>query len=295
MEIKTITNIHKIIETQGSGPLYCTLSNGKRYYCKRSIHLHPPYTDLINEVLLNYIFRFANVPIPIIDLAKLNYFKFKVQLQEMYNEIRERYTREGRYFIPKYPFKPNHFDIPLFASQEIAYSSFIYDLGIEKLDIQSYLSPIDIVKIGFIDYWVYNTDRSPNNTNLLSTLSPKFNKLAIVPIDHCRTFGNVPNYTQFYPSKTYQVGSILKSNFGKFLLQTIPKEDLRQFLDVEISSYIRQAEVFVLQTKEFVPDEWQFDEDQMDAVIEVLQYPLKDATLIKNFRNTYIKPIRNDV
>ena len=290
--MKNITKINKIIETIGSGPLYCTLEDQEEYYCKRSTRLQAPHTDLINEVLLNYIFRFSNVPIPIIDIATLEYHQFERQLAEMYEELKDKHV----FFKIKHPLKANHFNIPLFASQEIRYNSYIYDLGIEKLDVRPYLNPIDIVKIGFIDDWVMNTDRSPKNTNLLSTLSAEPHKLALVPIDHCRAFGNVGDYTTFIPQKKYKTGfNILESNFGRLLLSSIKKEDLQHFFDVEINSYIRQAELFVTETKQFVPDEWQFDENQMNAITEILTHARRNATLIKNFRNTYIKPIRNDV
>lgn len=185
MEKITHKTAVQIIEQKdtNSVPFLVICDDAELYYAKTIFKSHPPFEDLINEILCVYSLELMNVktiPPALITIPQ---------------EVFENFKKENKEFDTRY--NNVAFDDVIFfgsLSKESTTEVEIYNTTLKnKFDYNKYKNPTDFLKIGVFDYWIGNMDRRASNPNILvnETIEGKFEFL---PIDHTQAFAYQHNY-----------------------------------------------------------------------------------------------------
>lgn len=185
MEKITHKTAVQIIEQKATNsvPFLVMCDDAELYYAKTIFKPHPPFQDLINEILCVYALELMNVK------------TIKPALITIPQEVFENFKKENKDFDSKY----NNVvfdDIMFFGSlsEDSTTEVEVYNTTLKnKFDYNKYKNPTDFLKIGIFDYWIGNMDRRGSNSNILvkETIDGKFEFL---PIDHTQAFAHQHNY-----------------------------------------------------------------------------------------------------
>jgi hypothetical protein len=175
----------QIIEQAGTNsvPFRVLCDDGEMYYAKAMFKQHPPFEDLINEILCVYALELMNISF------------IKPALIEIPQEVFEDFKKEDKDFDARYN-TMNFNSVTFFGSllQEPATEIEVYNTILKnKHDFNKYENPTDFLKIGVFDYWIGNKDRRGSNPNILVKQSQD-GKFELLPIDHTQAFACQSNY-----------------------------------------------------------------------------------------------------
>jgi hypothetical protein len=179
-----ILNAVKILHCYqtNSLPLQVLCDDNEVYVIKTMFKTHPPFEDLVNEILCNYFFQCWDIPVPEPAIIKFDAILIEQYLAEG-NAINKRYT--GFKFENHYFFGTKF----LQSTTEID----MYNLSLKgKRDYNKYQNPLDLVRIGVFDRWIANTDRRSDNSNILMDTSTE--KFRFIPIDNTQAFACQNDY-----------------------------------------------------------------------------------------------------
>lgn len=181
--IKTLSAV-KIMKCYGTNslPLQVLCDDGELYVAKTMFKKHPPFEDLINEVLCNRFLEQWGVPVPEPAIIVFD------------NVLIQQFMEEGNSINTKYmtfDFDNHYFYGTKFL--QTATEIELYNLSLkDKHDYNKYQNPLDLIKIGVFDRWIANMDRRSDNPNILvDTSTPKF---SFVPIDNTQAFAYQSQY-----------------------------------------------------------------------------------------------------
>lgn len=179
---KTAVQIIEQTDTN-SVPFLVLCDDAELYYAKTIFKTHPPFEDLINEILCVYALGLMNVKI------------IPSALITIPQEVFEDFIRENKDFDARYNNVAFN-DVMFFGSllEESTTEVEVYNTILKnKFDYNKYKNPTDFLKIGIFDYWIGNMDRRGSNPNILvkETIDGKFEFL---PIDHTQAFAYQSNY-----------------------------------------------------------------------------------------------------
>ena len=271
-EIKHITAI-QISEQKktNSVPFLVLCDDGELYYAKTIFKTHPPYEDVINEILSVYFLELMGVQTISPALIKIP--------QDVFDSFKlEKKFCDKRYDRLKFD------DIYFFGSL-VRYSATELDsyntVFKNKHDYNKFINPIDLLKIGVFDFWICNKDRRGSNPNILidETVNGKFE---ILPIDHTQAFAYQSNY------KALRI-ELMDSSHSKSLLRTPMSKSILKFAD---SNYIATLDKEiqggfnnVISNIEFVfdqvPREFGLSKKGKEKIKEILSNKERNETMSK--------------
>jgi hypothetical protein len=165
-----------------SVPFEVLCEDGEVVYAKTMFVKYPPFCDLINEILSNYLLQLWGVSTAQPCIVKIP--------QHVYDSFaREGNWRDSRY--DTFDFNARlFFGVIRVEATELE----LYNATLEsRQDYNKYARPTDLIKIGIFDRWIGNDDRRVINPNILLQLNEdgRFNFLAI---DHTQAFGYQTDY-----------------------------------------------------------------------------------------------------
>ena len=190
------------------------------YIAKTIFQKHPPFPDLINEVLGKYgldFFGVQSIPACILKIP-----------QEVFNDFKE----EGKEYDARYDkldLNEAFFFGSLMRDSTIELERFNFNLK-NKFDYKKYNEPLRFIKIGIFDYWLANMDRRFKNPNILINQNES-GLFEFLPIDHTQLFANQNSYKNLKPAvmNTPPPGTILDSSISKSILKFTDQEILANF------------------------------------------------------------------
>ncbi|MBO3097835.1 hypothetical protein J4051_06120 [Gelidibacter sp. DF109] len=190
---------------------------------------HPPFEDLINEILCVYGLELMGVK------------TIKPALIQIPQEVFESYKLEEKSYDARY----NNliFDDVLFfgsLSQPSTTEVELYNTMLKnKYDYNKYINPTDFLKIGVFDYWIGNMDRRGSNPNVLINQTDS-GKFEFLPIDHTYVFGYQRNYKSLRISlmNNPQPKSILRTPMSKSILNFAGTNFIANFHNELLSDFI---------------------------------------------------------
>lgn len=277
------TIFHRISKTWGSGPLFCTLSNRHQYYCKKNNKIIIPFTDLINEVLVNRLLSGWGIKTPEICLVNFEFNVFQNELEAAFNEIAEE--AKARNAILKNHYVANRFVHPLFGSKYIInHSGLSGNAAKDSFDLDKFSNPTHILLIGFFDLWISNKDRKPSNSNLIKSLNED-EKFDIVAIDNCQAFYNNNSYVNLLDSVPFLTPeeSILTCGLAQQLIDTLSKEQISDLSNLALS-FIENSLPLLDETFDEIPNSWGLSENNR---VEIRNF-LSNKKRIEDIRQKFI-------
>ena len=212
----------QIIEQKNTNsvPFLVLCDDAELYYVKTMFKTHPPFEDLINEILCVYGLELMNVktiPPALINIPQ---------------EVFEDFKKENKPFDERY----NNLafdDVLFFGSllQESTTEVEVYNVSLKnKFDFNKYKNPTDLLKIGIFDYWIGNKDRRGSNPNILiKELSN--GKFEFLPIDHTQAFGLQSNYKALRLDVMPAINSksILRTSMSKSIISFADSKFMANF------------------------------------------------------------------
>ncbi|MCM4173053.1 hypothetical protein DHD32_16330 [Arenibacter sp. TNZ] len=212
--IKQITAIQIIKQTDtNSVPFLVLCDDGELYYAKTMFKAHPPFEDVINEILSVYFLDLMGVktiPPALIKVPQVVFESYKLE-HKNYDARYDNLKFDNKQFFGSL-FQPSTTEVE------------VYNTTLQnKHDFNKYTNPTDFLKIGLFDYWIGNMDRRGSNPNILinETIDGKFEFL---PIDHTQAFGYQNNY------KALKISLMNKPN-PKSILKTPISKSILSFAD----------------------------------------------------------------
>ncbi len=219
--IKHITAV-QIIEQKGTNsiPFLVLCDDGDLYVAKTMFKKHPPYEDLINEILSVYFLELMNVRTIKPAIIKIPQDVFNSALQEG-KQFDERYNSlsfDNSFFF-------GSFQQPYTTEVEV-YNTILKN----KHDFNKYSNPMDFIKIGIFDYWIANMDRRGSNPNILLNQTEN-GTFEFLPIDHTQAFAYQCDYKSLRLAlmSSLHTKSILKTNMSKSIISFASRELIANF------------------------------------------------------------------
>lgn len=218
-DLKQITAI-QILEQKGTNsvPFFILCDDGELYIAKSMFKSHPPFEDLINEIIGVYF----------LEIMKVNVIKSAII--NIPQDVFESFKLSGKPYDKRYD-KLQFDNVLFFGSKHLSTTTEVelYNTTLKnKFDYNKYINPLDFIKIGVFDYWIGNMDRRGSNPNILvdESLDGKFKFL---PIDHTYTFGYQSNY------KALRL-ELMSNPHPKSILRTPMSKSILNFADSKIIS-----------------------------------------------------------
>jgi len=255
--VKTERFIEQIF-TNGSVPCLFECSDGETYYVK---HYGNNRLHVINELIGSVLLQLLELPTP--DIALVEVVPGSI---------------EGQNFERKAPCGV------AFGSRQLPGHSKSLDRGdlFEGPEIRKFTAHQSLVGIVLFDIWVYNTDRTQLNPNVLVE-QIAHNRFRFVAIDHAMIFdgkdyrdlgssGEILSPTIEDSLIAHPLYRQVYDSFGLFI-----SEEADRVLD-RIESLSEDELHYVLQV---IPDEWEVKDAEKDAIIKHYLLPRKD--LVRGF------------
>ena len=233
-KIKHITAI-QIIEQKGTNsvPFLVLCDDGELYYAKTMFKSHPPYEDLINEILCVYFLDFLEVSViqpSIIKIPKIVFQSFR-NLGLTYDKRYENLDFDNAYFFGS-------------LVQENTTEIELYNITLkDKHDYNKYKNPTDFLKIATFDYWIGNMDRRSSNPNILLNQTPE-GKFEFLPIDHTQAFAYQNKYKALRLAlmSSLHPKSIFKTPISKSIINFADSKFITNFQKTMLSGFLNIVE-----------------------------------------------------
>lgn len=203
-ELKYLEAISVIeeITTDGHSPLKVLCNDFSQYYIKNSSGKAPNYT-ILNEFVCHYLLRLWNIPTP--DIAAILLLP-----ERLPEDLSERH-------------KKHFYHTLTFGSKKVENSTELNSfLSGKKINLNQFVNPEVIVRIGLFDIWVENTDRKPTNMNLL--IAEKGKKFEFYAIDNAFTFDTLAYRDLYFGITNTWDQSILNTDLARVIVKTYLKQ-----------------------------------------------------------------------
>lgn len=272
IKFKNAIKINQCIKTN-SVPFEIICEDAEIHYAKTTFKPNPPFDELINEILCNYLLKCWGIRTAVPCIIKIP--------QNVY----DTFVEEGNYVDPRY--KNFDFKNKLFFGVEHVKATEveIYSLILKnKIDYNKYGNPTDLIKIGIFDHWIGNNDRRPENPNiLLIDGDGVFNFLAI---DHTQAFGYQNNYKALNPAimNMPRGNSILNTPISKSIITFAGSNFINKF-DKEIIECIKKGLENLDFIFEQIPASYGLSKKGKIKVKEVLSIESRNKTISKSYLN----------
>lgn len=255
--VKTERFIEQIF-TNGSVPCRFECSDGETYYVK---HYGNNRLHVINELIGFKLLQMLELPTP--DIALVEVISGSI---------------EGQSFERKAPCGV------AFGSRQLPGHSKSLDRGdlFEGPEIRKFIAPQSLVGIVLFDIWVYNTDRTQLNPNILVEQIAN-NRFRFLAIDHAMIFDG-KEYRDLGSS-----GKILSPTIEDSLIthpfyqQVYDSFGLFSFEEADrvLGRIERLTEDELRCLLQIIPEEWEVKDEEKDAIIKHYLLPRKD--LVRGF------------
>jgi len=272
----TIVRAVQILKCHGTNsiPLEVLCDDNEVYVIKTMFKNHPPFEDLINEILCNYFFQCWDIPVP-------------EQALVIFDDVLiEQYLLENKILNKKYiDFKfDNHY---FYGSKFLPYTTEVdlYNITLkDKHDYNKYENPIDLIKIGAFDKWIANMDRRSDNPNILVDTSGA--KFKFVPIDNTQSFANQINYKALKIAimDTVNNKSILNSPITKSISNFANSKKYSN-LAKEITSNIENSIDFIEPIFANIPSEFGLSKQGKNKIKEILSDQTRNSNISRLYLN----------
>ncbi len=278
INIQTLSAV-KIIKclNTNSLPLLVLCDDNESYVIKTMFKTHPPYEDLINEILCNYFFQCWDIPVPEQALIIFD------------NVLIKQYIDEGNSINKKYiDLKFNNHCFYGTKFLQSATEIDLYNIFLKnKHDYNKYYNPIDLIKIGVFDKWIANMDRRPDNPNILmETYKGMFR---FIPIDNTQAFACQHSYKSLNKA-------VMETSNNKSILSTPITKSISKFanskiysnLAYEINSNIDKSIQHIDTIFENIPAGFGLSKDGKKRIKEILSDKVRNKK-ISNYYIDYLK------
>lgn len=274
--ILTAVKILHCYETN-SLPLQVLCDDNEVYVIKTMFKSHPPFEELVNEILCNYFLQCWDIPVPEPAIIKFD------------SVLIEQYLAEGNTINKKYAvFKfNNHY---FFGTKFLQSTTEIdlYNLSLkDKRDYNKYQNPLDLVRIGVFDKWIANTDRRSDNSNILMDTSTA--KFRFIPIDNTQSFACQNDYKNLKLAlmDTVNNKSILNTPITKSICNFA---DAKKFsnLDKEIAVNIENTIDLIEPIFENIPSDFGLSKKGKEKIKEILSNKERNKS-VSNFYINHLK------
>lgn len=280
MEVLKQITATQIIEQKGTNsvPFVVTCDDGDMYMAKSMFKKHPPFEDLINEILGVYFLSIMGV-----NTIKSSLIKIPQEVFDTFRLSGEKYDKNYENF---------NFDNMLFFGSLYQLTTTeleLYNTNLKnKFDYNKYLNPINFIKIGVFDYWFGNMDRKIKNPNILLEVSDD-GKFIFLPIDHTQAFANQSNYKHLRLAlmSSPQPSNILASRMSKSILKFANSNILRK-LDVSIFKSFKEVIDNIDFIFEQIPSSFGLSKEGKKKIKEILSNEERNKSVSKLYFN-YIK------
>lgn len=268
-ELKAIQLLKQI--ESNSVPIELLASDGEIYFAKTIFKQHPPFEDLINEILCHHLLKAWGIFVPDAAIITINEKVFESFVAE--NKLDDRYLKFGIENLKFFATKKLE-DVTEYNKQNLVLKS--------KHDYNKLANPLDFIKISVFDNWIANKDRRINNPNLL--LQNEGEKFRIVPIDHVQAFAYQHNYKGLKkPIMNIDPYSTL---LGSKMLKTICKfanSNIIANLHKSILSNMNDSVSLLDDIFHRIPSEFGLSKAGKSKIIEVLSDESRNTKLSKTY------------
>lgn len=227
--LRSISNISRVIDTNGSMPVVVLADDLEDYACK-----YDSKNKLINEFIAHQLLQIWGLPV----------------LPAAFVNIRREHVPDN---ILQGRIRLTDFDKPAFGLQyntdAIDVTNTLLGLKDESYELKKFETRLNLLKIALFDFWLANDDRNHNNYNLL-IVDHRF-----IPIDHSNIFDGARLGSQL--AQLTEDDSILTSALATtFLNQKTKVEEgataLKQNFGTIVSNCNEQLPTIIAE----IPDEW---------------------------------------
>lgn len=267
----SITEISRVIKTDGSLPVVVMADDFEDYVCKY---------DQANKLINEYIgYKFLEAWELYLPQVAFVYIRPEHIKQEFLQNRLQRY----------------HFQKPCFAlrfeDNAIDVNAFLLGLKGDYNELAKFSNRLDILKIALFDLWIANNDRNGNNFNLL--VVSEQNKYRICPIDHSDIFDGRRLGNEL--AQLTQEDSILSSELAKVFTTN------KTLVDAYIQDLLSKFYTFVANCGDILhdivhdlPEEWCQNRDLLEeqirgAVIENRVWLVDTERNFKELIQTFIR------
>lgn len=238
--LSSISNIVRVIPTNGSRPVVVLAQDIEEYACK-----YDSKTKLINEYLGHQFLQIWGLP------------TFPAAFVQISKEHIPEKILGGRIQAPM-------FDKPTFGLRYNNDAAEINDalLGLRnnRNEVNKFADRFDLMDIALFDLWLANDDRNHNNYNLLS-VSNRF-----IPIDHSNIFDGDGLGRKL--SQLTVDDSILTSDLAFTFLNSKQKREARHAeLLAQFPTFVANCRQALPQLIENIPAEWCDNKQQLEQNI----------------------------
>lgn len=237
---KSIEEIKKAIDTNGSRPVIVFADDFEYYLCK-----YDSCSKIINEYIAHCFLKVWEVPVFPAAIVQ-------IQPEHIPNRVVQNRTQ------------PHHFNKPsfglLYNDEAIDASNLLIGLKGNYNELRKFVNRKDFIKIALFDLWVANTDRNVNNYNML--IKPSNEGFMITPIDHTDIFDGCRLGQQL--AQLTKLDSILSSNLAHVLMYNTKKiaAEANALLDI-FPTFVVKCGEFLPKMVESIPDLWCTDKKQL--------------------------------
>jgi hypothetical protein len=239
--LQSISEISRVIDTNGSMPVVVLAENLEDYACK-----YDHKNKLINEYLAHQFLIKWELPVLPAAFVKIK----KEHIPQKYLQGRIRLI---------------DFEKPTFGLQynndATDASNTLLGLKNDNYELGKFSNRLDLLKIALFDLWVANDDRNHNNYNIL-IVNNQF-----IPIDHSNIFdgGRLGNQL----AQLTEDDSLLTSDLAlTFLNQKTKVEEEANKLIQNFPTFVKNCNGILPEIIEGLPDEWCNDKQSLLKVIK---------------------------
>ncbi len=239
--IKSISEISRVIDTNGSMPVVVMAENLEDYACK-----YDQKSKLINEFIAHQFLKKWGLPV------------FEAAFVNIRPEHIPSHILSGR--IRRFDFEKPSFGLKYNVEAADA-TNVLLGLKNDTYELRKFSDRLALLKIALFDFWVANDDRNHNNYNILI-----FNN-AFIPIDHSNIFdgGRLGNEL----AQLTEDDSILSSDLALTFLNPRSKvEEEASRLIKKFPTFVKECSDILPAIIENVPDEWCDDKPSLQRYIE---------------------------
>lgn len=227
--LQSISEISRIIDTNGSMPIVILADDFEEYACK-----YDQKSKLINEFIAHQFLQKWNLTV--LPAAFVNINK---------NHVPERFL-QGRIRLAD-------FDKPAFGlrynNDALDATNILLGLKSDNYELGKFVNRLDLLKIALFDLWIANDDRNHNNYNILIVNN------TFIPIDHSTIFDGGRLGSEL--AQLTEDDSILSSDLAlTFLNQKTKVEEEANKLIQKFPTFVNDCHEILPVIIESLPREW---------------------------------------
>ena len=265
-------NIVQILKecNTGSVPFLCTCINAngelEKYYYKYILN-EKEYCGLVYEIIGNQLAAKLGINVP--EIA----FGITGKIVEHNEKIPQNYLVAV--------------DSICFASKEIEPHTMISEENVisDKPTFNRFHDAEKLLRIALLDLWIYNTDRSSINPNLMAEISN--DGFYLYAIDHFHCFGGDEYFEKDFSTLSVNpYKNILSSSFGNSMLGYLEVTQnysiiANEFVQLTNGNKIKQIIENVFQQ---LPPDWKVNQQLSNQLINFLTDSVRNKQVLQTFK-----------